>query len=166
MIVVGVSGTGPTRRATFGGGLECSFYNDFLRFNIFFIKQISLETYLGGIFRLISTFCTGDALLSSAFSVIVDCVSSLDSCCCVGKTGAGFDGSGPMSEMSFAAIEIDVEVCDVAMADGIGDGSFTSITVTKLVGVSDRVGDSIFESFAIAFMICVFRKCDVSSSMH
>lgn len=125
-----------------------------------------LKPYLGGIFRRISTFCTGDALLSSHLSVIIDWISSFGSCCCNGKTGAGFVGSGFISKLSSAAIDIDVDVCDVAIFVGIGDGSFTSITVTKLVGVSERVGETIFESSAITFLICVFRKCDVNSSMH
>lgn len=78
--------------------------------------------------------------------------------------GAGVVGSGFVSALSLAAIEIDVEVGDVEMDVGIGDGSFTSITVTKLVGVSERVGDAIFESST--FFRCVFRKCDVNSSIH
>lgn len=76
--------------------------------------------------------------------------------------GAGVVGSGFVSALSFAAMEIDVDVGDVAI--GMGDGSFTSITVTKLVGVSDRVGDAIFVSST--FLSWVFRKCEVNSSMH
>ena len=78
--------------------------------------------------------------------------------------GAGVVGSGFESKLSLAAIDIDVDVGDVAMDVGMGDGSFTSITVTKLVGVSERVGDAIFVSST--FFSCAFRKCDVNSSMH
>lgn len=92
----------------------------------------------------------------------------MDSWC--GSVGAGALGSGLNSKLSLAAMEIDVEIGDVAMADGIGDGSFTSITVTKLVGVSDRVGDATdFVSSVVTEMPLIsaaFRRCDVSSSMH
>lgn len=95
-------------------------------------------------------------------------LSSFDSCC--GIVGAGALGSGLKSKLSLAAMEMDVEIGDVAMVAGIGDGSFTSITVTKLVGVSDRVGDAMdFASSAVNEMPLIsaaLRRCDVNSSMH
>lgn len=79
--------------------------------------------------------------------------------------GAGALGSGLNSKLSLAAMEMDVAFGDdVAMFAETGDGSFTSITVTKLVGVSDRVGDTIV--LVSSALISAFRKCDVNSSMH
>lgn len=120
--------------------------------------------------RRISTFCMGDAFRSSLFSTVTTVwLSSFDSCCC--SVGGGALGSDLYSKLlSLAAMEIDVEIGDVAMDAGIGDGSFTSMTVTKLVGVSDRVGDATdFASSVVNEMPLIsaaFRRCDVNSSIH
>lgn len=87
--------------------------------------------------------------------------------------GAGVDVVSVLevSLSLLAAIEIDVAAIiggdeDAGGVD-TGEGSFTSITVTKLVGVSDRVGDcSILASSIITLFTCVLRRCDVNSSMH
>lgn len=50
---------------------------------------------------------------------------------------------------------------------GCGVGSLTSITVTKLVGVSERVGDTTFESSIEPFArILRASNCIDSSSIH
>lgn len=111
----------------------------------------------------------GDEFRSSPFSTVTTVwLSSFDSCC--GRIGAGALGSGLNSRLSLAAMEIDVAIGDVATVVEIGDGSFTSMTVTKLVGVSDRVGDATdFASSVVNEMPLIsaaFRRCDVNSSMH
>lgn len=86
--------------------------------------------------------------------------------------GAGPLGSGLNSKLSLAAMEMDVEIGgdDVAtMFVEIGEGSFTSMTVTKLVGVSERVGDEtdfVSSPDGLMPLISALRKCDVNSSIH
>lgn len=76
--VAGASAIGPTRRATFGGGLEIS--KKKTNIDLYVIDMVEcLVIYLGGIFRRISTFCMGDAFRSSHFSTITVWLSSFDS---------------------------------------------------------------------------------------
>lgn len=126
-------------------------------------KHISHSTYLGGIFRFTSTFCTVEMTLSSLrLSVSLMDESSIE-----------WHGDPMMPTSPDWACDVSVDTDTGGVGDEqTGDESFTSMTVTKLVGVVERTGESgrffSVSDFVETSTTCcgATRMCDVNSSMH